>query len=423
MSQFRPEAAPLQAKVSATLNSRFGVYGNKDLFTGTIFENSAGENTALRNIGAGLLLNDLGGARCEYMQELSRKWQWVGDNSLETPDMHVVVPLAIHRPGFTEDLGRSLKQVDRAAEGLGRTVVSLWCNAPINFTGATEEYDKTRSFVAQYVRPGIDYRTALDIQDSDTVWMSRVRHNFMLALTAEAIERGGAYEEPVVWVDDDVTHMSRGALKAIADVLGIKQKPFVHLSLDYSVDFEGKPLAELDIATKAQVLHEVVVRKEKQLRRSSGQREEYEYHQECGLGFMLGTYWKSRGIDTSRKHDESQSLIKGYRDATAGQGSRIDPSSYVEYIEKKMIVSDRRTRELIRQKGVLGLLQRHTSERYLTYTESLVSPRQEHNFYPDYGRGQCRSIFTAGSGICPKQAGGRFLPLPLDFTERALNIF
>jgi hypothetical protein len=329
----------------------------------------------------------------------------------DKPALTVCIPLAINREDPAA-LGRALDVLAKAQRQFGKPVdVIIWANAkyatdPEQAAAAETaalHYAALRERLAARSAQGLHIRTALQVLPEPEATMSKLRANYMDAVAVDAEVRDLGYDHPVMWVDADVTGLSRHVFEQIEsgvrDFKSMLVRPYAtHYSIDWAA---GQPLSEADTPTRAVAISEIMRRQEK---RHSGR---MGYPEESGFAFAVGTYLLLGGINTSDPINESHKLrgkahermekIREYQDRY-GKDAAIPPElsmaphhlmegGYYPYLEimenlesSSITMSARRQREVFERAGVPALQHEETRYRHGSFSDM-----QPHDTVETYG--------------------------------------
>lgn len=343
----------------------------------------------------------------------------------EAPDIQICLPLPIARGGSVESAENVVGLIARASENVDRTDVLIWANASGQDASVAE---KRHGELLEAIKPLNSEHHRLSVAYTITTTarpvMTRIRHDMMAAITHKHLRAPNAFRLPVLWLDDDVLHLSDGAIGDMrTELLSENASPFVHYDLDHTIESPGH---ELDAAAKVVLMHELLVRMEKNVVKQSGHTYKYGYDEESGLGFMLGSYWLAHGVGLDQEYGQTSSLVRGYkhyvrpgrpeyRIAQIGglNSDKISGTKLVEYIDARMVANDRRTYELVKKLGPYGTRDRHQAGQSGYQLYSHMCP----------GGGSLADRADLGSDEVANYFGSRIAHLPAEDQELARRMY
>lgn len=284
----------------------------------------------------------------------------------------VTIPVAI----LNEDINSvisAVEKIKRSRTGSATPLdVVLWTNAKYTEDNKTEIKDKSSELYGQLVKKlrslgddNLRIKSALQLIPDADFSMSKLRSNYMDAIALDSLDKGYGFNHPVMWVDADLTHLSKGSIEEVVDSLAHREAIFIHTNLQYSIDWQPNS-AETghDITTKAVILNEM---QRRQLSWLDNEQYATGYHEESGLAFALGVYLNAGGVDRKQRINESATLLKRAEDVMYGDPeaplipSTIDTfegfeTKKTKYIKSaRMGISARRHYQVAKREGAKGL--------------------------------------------------------------------
>jgi hypothetical protein len=144
------------------------------------------------------------------------------------------------------------------------------------------------------VRPALSFLTNL------YPTLSEIRHDKMLAIAYDAVVRGLPADHPVLWFDADTTATKRGSIGIMVRALKERQARYMKGTMLFTGDpFDRIPIHLRDDHEKVACAYALARR---MLQRELTELEHRGYVDECGFGFLLGSYLEDDGIDAHPPH-------------------------------------------------------------------------------------------------------------------------
>lgn len=238
-----------------------------------------------------------------------------GGETLLDPDITVCIPIAMHQEGqhtLETTLGIIARQEDANV-----TEVILYANHPQNIPGdrITESYERMKAVIdtTKEAHPQLRVRYVVAEYDDSEMSMGGIRKDMMDVVVWDAVSRGLGYDQPVIWLDADVTQMSQGAVRAIGK--NIREHPAYLQHMNSKLTIDGLRASSIGAATLAErVAADYEVRHRRNVRQalSRGRTGSWGYNPESGLGFMLGNYVAVGGVNPADPMNESHHLANGF---------------------------------------------------------------------------------------------------------------
>jgi hypothetical protein len=232
---------------------------------------------------------------------------WNETTASDEPPMTAVMPLAINAEK-PETIARALTLVEKAAREIGGMDLFIWANCHTENPDSDLErmtdsnYDRLTSQLSQR-HNGVRYLTGLQMNRSiGPLPMSTIRFTQMGVLLDRARNIGYAANHPVIWLDADITQLSKNVFAQGRTAL--EDRPFSHPKLQFSTEWAA---THLDDATRAFIINELIERK-----LGEDQDNNTPYIEECGLTFTLETYLQAGGVRTDHPMREAPGLVDGY---------------------------------------------------------------------------------------------------------------
>lgn len=328
-------------------------------------------------------------AAYESMEDNYAKLETLGNVEAGSAGLTVVIPVAVLSEDF-EGLKHVMELITVAQKDLGESInVVIWANA--FYKGARQKKSVLQSADQRYA----DLQAELESFSSDdvrvrialatykgNVHMTNVRSDYMEAVAMMAIKENSSFMHPVLWLDADTTSLKPRSLAMMRDEVQKGQVLFPHLKLNFDIDWldASQPLSQADNATKAVAVDEI------NRRIAYRDNEDKGYYEESGLGFAIGTYLSSGGLNPKFANmpmpaiSETNSLMMRATDVrdTRGKLQNLenpeDPKGW-NIIPDNLITSDqptqlfgyiansragisaRRMHKQVRQSGAIALLQ------------------------------------------------------------------
>jgi hypothetical protein len=242
-----------------------------------------------------------------------------GIRSRSEPALTACMPVAILKEKQTTVL-RAANVFAQAQQQYGRPVeLILWTNAKYNEgdqrgdvdQSAREQYERLREQLQRTNASELTIKTALQVLPKYEATMTKLRSNYMDAVAIDAIKREYGYSHPILWLDADLSFMSRGTLAEIESGVRNFDALLVHPETIFTADWaNGTLLSNTDIETRAFATCEIQRRQIARRTPASKILSHFsDYFEECGLACAIGTFCNARGLNTDRAIGESASLI------------------------------------------------------------------------------------------------------------------
>jgi hypothetical protein len=227
---------------------------------------------------------------------------------LTRPEAIICIPVAAHNE-TPQTLGRMFDTLAKQRDA-DKLEIFLFGNYPDTISdddtvaahaNITEAVKQARE---KYPNLHLRYAT-VGFKEAD-MGIGGVRKNMMDIIAADAADRGLDYSQPVVWVDADLTSMSKEAVTKVADAIRGNEAFFVHMNSRQTI--VGIGAAALSKSTSS---HKIAAHYE--LSRRTMQREKLKddstnngfYLEESGLSFALGNYLLIGGVNRGDAVNES----------------------------------------------------------------------------------------------------------------------
>jgi len=277
------------------------------------------------------------------------------------------VPVAIltENPDTLADV---IEKVSATAESSVDVVV--WANAKYSSDNEDEvkaeaqrNYDYLVDKLQKIDNDDLRIQGGLQILPEDELFMSVIRSNYMDAIAIDSVKQGYGFDHPILWVDADTTFISKGVVRNIASSVRNHDAYIVHANSLLTVDWaSGRPLGELDDATKAVAVNEI--RRRQLYREDDPDKFPGAYIEESGFAFALGIYLKTDGVKTSTAINESgwivenivaNEIIDGPMFPERLQGHDKKTNMFKLIRSAKLGTSARRHYELAKESGATAL--------------------------------------------------------------------
>jgi hypothetical protein len=311
------------------------------------------------------------------LAEMQEKYELLDDipplielsNSVESI-CTVTIPVAI----LSEDIDRVMsvvEKIEKSNTSDNQPIdVILWANAQYLKSNKSETEAQASKKYLDLVEQlklldgnGVRIKAALQMIEQDKFSMSKLRSDYMDAVCLDTLYKGYGFNHPIMWVDADMTNISKGAVAELADLVRTNDVRFGHANLQYSIDWSAGELPdELDDPTKAVLFNEI---QRRQFAAIENDREDYGYAEESGLVFTAGLYLNAGGVDTGDPMNESLRLRNRAEEVSCKFEEPLIPLSindggdcmdHMQYIKTaRMSVSGRRHYEIAKEKGAAGL--------------------------------------------------------------------
>lgn len=273
---------------------------------------------------------------------------------IEDPEMIVCIPVAAHNedPHTLQTTFDVLAQQQNA----NKTELLIFGNYPDSIGDDAElaAHENIHQSVeqARHKHPELNIRYVTAAFEEETMGMGAVRKDMMDMVVADALVRGRNYQQPVVWIDADLTRMNTNALAAMNQKIKFGGSHFVHLRTRQTIE-NLTGVASLDSLS----LEERIAAHYEITRRRASRAENIPYPEESGLGFMLGSYVLVGGVNSRDPANEAMHMLRTYAGTTGQMYSykaeeiikKISnrsmskyPASLLEYMPEAVYTSGRR---------------------------------------------------------------------------------
>ncbi len=325
----------------------------------------------------------------EAVAENYAKLETLGTVETGPAGLTVTIPVAVLSEDF-ESLKHTVELVDNAQKDFGEPInVVVWANAFYKgarqkksvLDEAEQRYADLQAELETFSSNDVRIRTALATYKGN-VHMTNVRSDYMEAVGMMANKENNSFMHPVLWLDADTTSLRPSSLSMMRDEVQKGQVLFPHLKLDFDIDWldANQPLSQADNATKAVAVDEINRRIAYRNNEGKG------YYEESGLGFAIGTYLSSGGLNPrfanmpmpaisetnslmTRATDvrDTRGRLQGLDNPEDSKGWSIIPNNLIAgdqptqlfgYIANSRAgISARRMHKRVRQSGAIALLQ------------------------------------------------------------------
>lgn len=166
----------------------------------------------------------------------------------------------------------------------------------------------------------------------DDLTISKVRSDYMNIVLRDALERGLPYQQPIVWLDADISAMTPHVVQALAGDIrnGSSDDIFSRATLHFALEelgYDGVDSRGLSSARRAAIFYELARRC-----RDEGQfNNKPTYPEECGLGIALGNYVALGGVNREDVYNEGSNLA----DSAVLNAPRLLPLTRTVFGDKK----------------------------------------------------------------------------------------
>lgn len=304
----------------------------------------------------------------------------------QKPEMTICIPVAL----LAEDqatIDHTLDAINESQKQLGKPVeVILWTNVVTPkpeakpslrqrvkerrmAAKAEKRYQELRSSLLQFDHTDLQIKTAFQALPEEEFSISKIRSNYMEAAAINAHRNDYDPSHPVLWLDADITYMTKNTLPVLNNKLRAGKTMFVHADERFTTEWaDGKPMSERDPATRAIMIDEIHRRRFAKMAKKQGKH--VGYVEESGLGFTLDTYLNLGGVNTNDAVNESsnliahggQLLISGevtrYPEPSARTAARLplEIEGLLEYVPSvRLGLSARRRLGKVQERGAKGL--------------------------------------------------------------------
>ncbi len=325
----------------------------------------------------------------ESMEDNYAKLETLGNVEAGSAGLTVAIPVAVLSEDF-EGLKHVIKLIAVAQKDFGESInVVIWANAFYKgarqkksvLESADQRYADLQAELESFSSNDVRVRIALAAYKGN-IHMTNVRSDYMEAVAMMALKENNSFMHPVLWLDADTTSLKPRSLAMMRDQVQKGQVLFPHLKLHFDIDWldANQSLSQADNATKAVAVDEI------NRRIAYRDNEDKGYYEESGLGFAIGTYLSSGGLNPKFANmpmpaiSETNSLMMRATDVrdTRGKLQNLenpeDPKGW-NIIPDNLITSDqptqlfgyiansragisaRRMHKQVRQSGAIALLQ------------------------------------------------------------------
>lgn len=235
---------------------------------------------------------------------------------LTNPEIIVCIPVAAHNedPKTLDKMFSVLAESDN----IEQTEIFLFGNHPdvLNDEAVVAANDNIRTAVdrARTKFPDLQIKYLTVGFEESTMGMGAVRKEMMDVIAADALMRGLAYDQPVTWVDADLTRMDKSALMDLS--AAVKNDPSAFMQhLNQQRTLEGVTPAKLGSASpeeKLAVHYEISRRRLTREAMKADPSLRKAYIEEWGLGFMMGNYLLVGGVNNQDPVNETSWIGTGF---------------------------------------------------------------------------------------------------------------